>query len=184
VAAQANLAHAKRAAQAGTIQLYFLDESGFATVPNVPRAWSPLGRPHHAEAGVSRHRVNVLGALEYGTGRLVYELSRTSIRREAVTAFIDGLAARAEAPLTIVVLDNATIHRNFDAKTLDRWLMEHRLVLLYLPPYSPELNPIEMLWREAKYRWRRFATWTLDQLETEVQALLNGFGSKYKIRFA
>lgn len=169
---------------AGTIRLYFLDESGFATIPNVPRAWSPLGQPHAADASASRHRVNVIGALEYAAGQVRYEVSRTSIRREAVTAFIDGLAVQAEAPLTVVVLDNAPIHHDFAPAALDRWLIDHRLVLLHLPPYSPELNPIETLWREAKYRWRRFTTWTLAQLEIEVRNLLDSFGSKYKISFA
>jgi hypothetical protein len=32
---------------------------------------------------------------------------------------------------------------------LDDWLLNHRLVLLYLPPYSPELNPIEIVWKHA-----------------------------------
>jgi transposase len=153
-------------------------------VPNVSRAWSPLGHPHAADASVSRRRVNVIGALDYAAGQLVFEVSRTSLRREAVTAFIDGLAAQAEASLTVVVLDNAPIHHDFDPVTLDRWLIDHRVVLLHLPPYSPELNPIEILWREAKYRWRRLTTWTLAQLEIEVRNRLDGFGSKYKISFA
>lgn len=153
-------------------------------MPNVPRAWSPLGHPHAADASVGRHRVNVIGALDYGAGHLVHEVTPHAIRRETVAAFIDRLAIQTDAPLTLVVLDNATIHRDFPQDTLERWLVNHRLVLLYLPTYSPELNPIEILWREAKYRWRRFRTWTRDHLDTEVRNLLKGFGTKYKIGFA
>jgi hypothetical protein len=125
-----------------------------------------------------------IGTLDYTTGQVRYDVSRTSICREAVMEFIDGLAAQADASLPLVVLDNAKIHHDFAPETLDRWLIEHRLILFHLPPYSPELNPIELLWREAKYRWRRFATWTLAELEAEVRNLLEGFGSQYKISFA
>jgi transposase len=38
----------------------------------------------------------------------------------------------------VVVLDNASIHHNIDQQTIDRWFLDHRMVLFYLPPYSPE----------------------------------------------
>ena len=52
------------------------------------------------------------------------------------------LACPASTPglTTVVVLDNASIHHNIDQETIDRWFLEHRMVLFYLPPYSPELN--------------------------------------------
>ncbi|MGL4995348.1 MAG: transposase [Deefgea sp.] len=60
-----DLAGAKQLAKAETIDLLFMDESGFATIPNVLRNWSPRGKPHTADAGAYRKRVNVLGALNY-----------------------------------------------------------------------------------------------------------------------
>ncbi|QFY42194.1 hypothetical protein F6R98_05735 [Candidatus Methylospira mobilis] len=42
-------------------------------------------------------------------------------------------------------MDNASIHHSIEQEITDRWLVDHRLVLLYLPPYSPELNLIEIL---------------------------------------
>jgi transposase len=87
-------------------------------------------------------------------------------------------------PLTLVVLDNARAHHNFDPQKLDGWLVEHRLVLMHLPPYSPELNPIGIVWKQAKYLWRRFVTWSKDELPEEVQMLMNGVGSDFKIGFS
>jgi transposase len=87
-------------------------------------------------------------------------------------------------PLTIVVLDNATIHHGMDPEKLDDGLIHHRLLLMHLPPYSPELNPIEIVWKQAKYHWRRFATWTKEQLLEAVQNLMASIGSTYKIGFA
>ncbi|WP_404841974.1 transposase [Burkholderia vietnamiensis] len=39
-------------------------------------------------------------------------------------------------------------------------MIDHHALLFYLPAYSPELNMIEIVWRQLKYRWRRFVTWT------------------------
>ncbi|RZF23460.1 hypothetical protein EVC45_44425 [Paraburkholderia sp. UYCP14C] len=48
-----------------------------------------------------------------------------------------------------------------------RWFLDHRMVLFYLPPYSPELNLIEIVWKHAKYHWRRFVNWTKETIDTE-----------------
>jgi transposase len=58
------------------------------------------------------------------------------------------------------------------------------MVLFYLPPYSPELNLIELIWKHAKYHWRRFATWTKETIDAELGKLLAGYGSEFEIRFA
>ncbi|WP_257026768.1 transposase [Burkholderia sp. S171] len=54
----------------------------------------------------------------------------------------------------------------------------------YLPPYSPELNLIEIVWKHAKYHWRRFITWTKETIDAEIAKLLAGYGSEFEIRFA
>jgi transposase len=150
----------------------------------VRRAWNPKGKPHTADASLARQRVNVVGALDYATGRVWHEIHTQSIRRDAVVALIDRIARREQRmPLTIVVLDNASIHHGIAPEKLDDWLINHRLVLMHLPPYSPELNPIEIVWKQAKYHWRRFATWTKEQLLEEVQNLMASIGSAYKISF-
>ncbi len=88
---------------------------------------------------------------------------------------------RADA---VIVLDNASIHHNIDQEIIDRWSLEHRMVLFYLPPYSPELNLIEILLKHAKYHWRRFVTWTKDTIDAEIETLLGGYGSEFEIRFS
>lgn len=80
--------------------------------------------------------------------------------------------------------DNASIHRNIDAEKLDLWRVEHRLILLHLPPYSPELNPIEIVWKHTKYHWRRFISWSKAQLLAKVQQLMEGVGSEFIVSFA
>jgi transposase len=58
------------------------------------------------------------------------------------------------------------------------------LILAYLPPYSPELNRIEILWKHAKYLWRRFVAVNGADLLNEIQSLMKGFGNEFTINFA
>ena len=176
----------QQAAQQGAFDLFYMDGAGFSSLPNVQRAWSPLGQTHVADASLGRKRLNVLGALHYGEQpHLYYESVFGSVRAQTVIGFMDRLAARTDPTrLSILVLDNASVHHAIPQEKLDQWLLDHRLILYFLPPYSPELNLIEIVWKQAKYYWRRFVSWSAGQLQSEVHALLDGFGSKYKIRFA
>ncbi|NNM59570.1 MAG: IS630 family transposase, partial [Legionellales bacterium] len=55
----------------------------------------------------------------------------------------------------------------------------------YLPPYSPELNLIEILWRFMKYSWISFSAYScFNSLKTEIERVLCEVGMKYKITFA
>ena len=144
-----------------------------ANIPNVQRAWSPIGRLHEADASLARKRVNVLGALNYGTNTLVHTLHDGSVTREHVVAFIDDLANQHSAtgiPI-IVVLDNASIHKHISGEKINEWLINHKLILWHIPPYSPALNIIEILWRHAKYHWRKFTAWAKDRVADEVNNL-------------
>ena len=169
-----NLRRCQGAAREAKLGLFYLDESGFSTIPNVQRSWSPKGKPHTADASIARQRVNVVGALDYATGEIRYDLHGQSVKWDVVVNLIDRIYQREQRmPLTLVVLDNARIHHHFDPKKLDEWLVEHRLVLVHLQPYSPVLNPIEIVWEQAKYHWRRFITWSKDELFEEMQKLMD-----------
>lgn len=167
------------------MELLYFDEAGVCNMPNVQRGWSPLSKPHRADASMGRKRVNVLGALNYAAGTLAFEVHEHSVCRQDVLNFLDKQARNsARDKLTVVVLDNASIHHHIDPNTLEEWMVRDRFILLFLPPYSPELNLIEILWKQAKYHWRSFATWAKQDLLQEVQALFGGFGTKFKLSYA
>ncbi len=163
------------------VQLLYFDESGMSNVPSVQRSWSPLAKPHNADASIGRKRVNILGALNYAAGTLAFEVHERSVCRQDVVNFLDKQArSSARDKLTVVVMDNASIHRHIDPQVLQEWMVRDRFILLFLPPYSPELNRIEILWKQAKYHWRSFATWAKQDLLQEVHALFSGFGTEFK----
>jgi len=86
---------------------------------------------------------------------------------------------------TIVILDNASIHKSkiFSNKTKE-W-NEKGLIIYFIPPYSPELNLIEVLWRFIKYRWLSFEAYTsFSALKKHLNDVLENIGSKYMINFS
>nr|WP_247873595.1 transposase [Burkholderia sp. LS-044] len=80
-----------------------------------------------------------------------------------------------------MVLDNASIHHSIDYEGHARCLHEHHVKRFYLPPYSFELNLIEIVWKQAKYHWRN---WTKEAADDEVRSLLGAYGAKFQIVFA
>ena len=96
---------------------------------------------------------------------------------------MDGFAKQT-IKRTIVILDNSPIHRSkkFMAK-IEQWKQED-LWIYFLPPYSPELNLIEILWRRIKYNWLSFDAYkNFQNLEEELTMILDGFGINYDINF-
>ncbi|CDG15953.1 putative transposase [Xenorhabdus doucetiae] len=167
----------------GHYRLVYFDEAGFAASPPVQYGWSPRGKPHETEPQ-EHDRRSVLGALNYTDNTLFYQTTSGSITRDDVIDFLEQLAQQGDNRLTFLVLDNARIHHGIEEKIRNSWLREHNLFLFYLPAYSPELNLIEIVWKQAKYHWRRFITWTQETMENELNTLLGGYGNQFAINFS
>jgi hypothetical protein len=173
----------KQWANEGFCELYFYDESGFSLNSNIPYRWSIIGEPTPIPSDRFSKRINVLGFLNTNIKNVFYKMTSEKVDTDVVINFFDDFVKQIKKT-TICVLDNASIHtsKKFKAK-LQEW-KELGLHILYLPPYSPELNPIEMLWREMKYNWVDLnAMDTFDNFWKHVKNMLDGFGSKYDINF-
>lgn len=157
-----------------------MDEAGFAPQPPNRSAWTKRGDTHAVEAKRSP-RLNVIGALLFSGPLLLATLWRT-VNGGWFLGFLMALAERVTKPL-VVILDNASIH------TAKAWqpyweLLEEKGVRFYfLPPYSPELNRIEMLWRKMKYEWLPFRSLIPAELEQAISSIAEGFGSEYQLTF-
>ena len=148
------------------IDLYFLDESGFAPTLPTSSTWARQGTrvivPYEAPQG---RRVNVIGALapDGPTPRLVYASRAGKLDGEAFLQLLWQDVAGLPAPPAalppdytrarpcIVVLDNYSVHRSRLVQDAQPALEAAGVSFFYLPPYSPELNAIEPLWRHIKY---------------------------------
>ena len=103
---------------------------------------------------------------------------------EIVIQCFDAYCAQLTKP-GLVVLDNAPTHHSaaFEAK-IKSW-EQAGLYLLFLPPYSPELNLIEILWRKLKYEWLPLAAYeSFKDLTEQLESTLKEVGSKYLLSFA
>jgi hypothetical protein len=172
----------------GMIHLYYFDESGFATVPSVPYAWQPIGVYRELPSFPSR-RLNILGFMSRDQ-KAFFQAVEGPVGTASVVAAFDRFAAHyaveyaCHAIPCVVVLDNAPWHtsRSF-REQLDAWATQG-VILHYLPPYCPELNLIEILWRKIKYDWLPLSSYTrYDYLKKAVMETLSGFGSQYQINF-
>jgi transposase len=112
---------------------------------------------------------------------LVWETLTHTVERQDVIGFFDRLA-NTIAKKTVVP-DNAPIHRGEPMRSKQAQREKKGLHLLYLPPYSPEFNAIEILWKQVKYFWRRFLALSGDELLQEIETLMQGFGTDYTIDF-
>ena len=86
-----------------------------------------------------------IGAVNYQTGESVVQFHRRKRRRE-VAQLLEALIEKHPTGTIYVAWDNADTHEDDEVEAVVR-AAAGRLVLLYLPTYSPWLNPIEMLWR-------------------------------------
>ena len=182
---QQELAEHIEAAAAGEIDLHYLDESGFGRTPYIPYAWQDKGRGG-CETLPCRDgaRINVLGLYSLTEGKLRSEMSTGKMTAGKVVRFLDEFA-EAVKKMTVVVIDNASIHTaKAMTEKLGDWAKKG-LHLYFLPTYSPELNLIEIVWRKVKYEWiHRSAYTSFESLWDSLSHIFCEIGRTYNINFA
>ncbi len=110
--------------------------------------WSPVGQQVMIPTPGQPTKHYGLGAVNYHTGETVV-LTRRRKRRREVAELLEALVAKHPTGIIHVAWDNADTHADDEVEAVVR-AAAGRLVLLYLPTYSPWLNPIEMLWRHFR----------------------------------
>ncbi len=127
---------------------YYADEFNLSWLPTLRAMWSPLGQQVMIPTPGVRTKRYGLGAVNYHTGETVVLVRRRKRRREIVE-LLEALLLKHPTETIYVAWDNAVTHYDEEVDAVVRGAAG-RLVLLYLPTYSPWLNPIEMLWRHFR----------------------------------
>ncbi|PYE54064.1 transposase [Deinococcus yavapaiensis KR-236] len=110
------------------------------------RTWAPRGKTPIIKTHLRWHSLSIIGAIT-SNGRVFQNTYPHAIRAVHVVAFLEHLLFFVPGPIT-VILDRAGIHR---AKVVQAFVAaQPRLRVVYLPPYAPELNPVELLWAYVK----------------------------------
>ena len=94
----------------------------------------------------SKGRTNVIGALYLGI-LLTLSLFSSSINTNVFTAWLIQDLLPKLPPQSVLIMDNASFHKG---SLMQKAIAESGHILMYLPPYSPDLNPIEHKWAQAK----------------------------------
>jgi len=132
-------------------RLYFGDAVHFKHNAEAGYAWSVVGDPHRIPSNTGRQRYNVFGAYCLQTHEHVFLLTEDNINKEKLAEFLPLLRAQHPGQGKIyLMLDNASYNRAHQVK--DEALQQN-IVLDYLPPYSPNLNPIERLWKFVRKKF-------------------------------
>lgn len=143
---------------------YYADEFNISWLPTLRAMWSPKGQQVMIPTPGQPKRHYGLGAVNYHSGENVVVIRKRK-RRKEVAELLQCLVDKHPTGTIYVAWDNADTHEDEEVEAVVR-AAAGRLVLLYLPTYSPWLNPIEMLWRH----FRREVTHC--ELYTTVKELL------------
>jgi transposase len=109
--------------------------------------WAPKGQQPRILSPSVRHKVGFFGALNLKTGRLLTQEAPT-FSAQTFGDFIRYLLQSTQGKIYLI-LDNARWHRSKDLKDFFE-ANRDRLVFIFLPAYSPELNPVERVWRVTR----------------------------------
>jgi len=177
----AEISKLKHLHSTGCIDLYFGDASHFGTVPNVPYAWQTKDDPVLLPSAKSKS-LSVLGLMTT-CSKLFRRTYEKPVNSQIMIEFLDDFSETITKK-TVVILDNAPIHKSkIFAEKIKDW-KKMGLFVHFIPPYSPELNLIEILWRFIKYRWLPFDSYTcFEALKKRLNEVLDNFGTKYVIKF-
>jgi putative transposase len=127
---------------------YYADEFNVSWLPTLRALWSPIGQQVMIPTPRQPYKRYGLGAVNYHTGETVV-IFRQRKRRQEVAELLQAILAQHPTETVYVAWDNSGTHEDDEVEAVVRGAAG-RLVLLYLPTYSPWLNPIEMLWRQFR----------------------------------
>jgi len=132
--------------------VFYLDECGVDHRLYREYGRAPRGELiYQAVAGKRRERTSIISASQ--RGRLVAPLVfQGSCNTEVVDVYFEKVLLPALPPGSVIVLDNARFHQS---PTTQKLVAAAGCQLLFLPTYSPDLNPIEHLWAAFKTRLRK-----------------------------
>ncbi|AMJ66191.1 hypothetical protein AXW84_12665 [Hymenobacter sp. PAMC 26628] len=176
-----------RAEAAGEAAVVYVDECRFSRQAPVPYAWPRRGQPPVELPAVRGHGGH--SVLGFWQAHAPDQPGQAYVREGAITADLFVLAVNnfldaVDRP-TVLVLDNASIHKAHLVRACHAQWAARGLTLLFLLPYSPELNRIELLWHRCTHYWVRPEDYQSNRtLLQRIEYVLKRVGSEHTVTFA
>jgi len=165
----AGVAVGKKNATRLKAHIVFLDEAGFQLMPSIQRTWAPIGLTPIVRHRMTREKLSVISAISLSPIRrrvgLYYQVHGKNIQQPEVVHFARHLLRHLQGNV-ILLWDCGAPHKGEPIRQLLR--QHRRLRLVSFPPYAPELNPDEGVWRMSK---AALANECHDSLETLLWSL-------------
>lgn len=147
------------------LSIYYEDESGFEIDKKTGRiiVW-PVWNKKIKWVEMLHSWKNVFWFLR-SDGVLLYTV-RSKKKKEDFLQSLYKLVEKDNCKYKIIVLDNASIHKS---KIVKKYCNKHNIKLVYLPQYSPDLNPIELVWKKVKKIFRNIQ-WTDKSISMKIKS--------------
>ena len=156
---------AKRAAarRGRRLRIMFADEARFGRINRPRPCWAPTRVRPEVASQLIREYIHLYGAVCPKDGTCVYLIMPTS-NTACFQIFLNVLSRKFARQDILLVLDGAPNHRGSDLAVPDN------ISLLFLPPYSPELNPKENIWDEIREKiFKNYALKSIDAVRDKLQ---------------
>lgn len=126
--------------------IVFIDESGLSEKCPIARTWAPKGQTPIVQHSFTWKQMSAVAGLSWW--RFYFRFFPGAIKSEQIIEFLGALQRQIGGKL-LIVWDGAGIHKS---RKVCAWLDQQagRIAIAFLPPYAPELNPVEAIWAYLK----------------------------------
>lgn len=153
----------------GPIKLMFQDEARFGRINDVRRCWAPKPIRPLFQAMLTHEYTYAYAAVDVVSGELD-SLILPHVNTQCMQLFLDEVGQRHPEQRIVMVLDGAGWHASQSLRP------PPNMRLLSLPPYAPELNPVEHVWDELREKcFHNHVFGSLDALEDHLERSLRNF---------
>jgi len=151
------------------VRLYFQDEARFGRINKIQRCWCIKGVIPSVKQQLIREFTYVFNAVCPQTGNTCSLIMPTA-NTITMEIFLNTLAKQQSDERIILCMDKAGWH------TTQQLQVPDNIIIWFLPPYSPELNPVELIWRELRAKYFNNKTFeTMNHLDDHLVYAINDF---------
>jgi len=144
------------------VRVMFEDEGRFGRINDKRRCWAPMPLYPEVSTQVVREFIYAMTVVEPFEGAL-FSLVMPYADTETMSIFLTHIGLQFSESFNIIFLDGAGWHRSDELRIPDN------VKVILLPPYSPELNPVEAIWKYLRENY--FGNKTFDSLDEIEEAL-------------
>lgn len=153
-------------------RLVFIDETGATTKMARLRGRAPRGERCRASVPHGHWKTTTFTAGLRRSGLMAPMLLDGAMNGDAFLAYVEQVLVKELAPGDVVIMDNLSAHK---VSGVSKAIESAHAQLLYLPPYSPDFNPIEMAFSKLKAILRKAAARSIDALWKVIADALDAF---------